>query len=118
MQAQDIFNTVVAHLRKQQAKSNIVSVGRSMCVYCSPEGLKCAVGCLITDEEYSPDMETGQGVHALLADYPKIADRLGWSNRELLESLQLVHDHYQVERWEDGLQSVATYYDLTYTPPQ
>ena len=45
---------IYQHL-KQQGKVAVNSYGS--CVYRSPDGSKCAVGCLITDEAYDPKME-------------------------------------------------------------
>jgi hypothetical protein len=52
MSKQEIFDTVVTHLRKQNTQSG----KGGNCFYRLGE-LKCAVGCLISDEDYSPDME-------------------------------------------------------------
>lgn len=118
MNKQDIFNTVVAHLRKQQAKATKEELGNTVCVYRTSTGLKCAVGGLLLDEEYSPAMETGNGVNRLFMDYPRIAERLGLDNMRLLESLQFVHDHCDVYKWEGCLQSVAESHDLTLAPKE
>lgn len=39
--------------------------GREMCAYRGTDGLKCAIGHIISDENYSPEME-GNGVGDLL----------------------------------------------------
>lgn len=47
--AQELFDTVVTHLRKQNAKSEFYyEDGRlPSCVYRTEAGLSCAVGCLM-----------------------------------------------------------------------
>jgi hypothetical protein len=81
MTEQEIFDTVVRHLKKQGRRA----VDRGQCVYRHPEGLKCAVGCLISDAEYYPRME-GQPVYDIT-----LPDRLA-GHRRLLSYLQDSHD--------------------------
>lgn len=50
---QEVFNKVVRHLLTQKQKARVGTT----CMYKTPEGLKCAVGCLIPDELYSQDIE-------------------------------------------------------------
>lgn len=54
---QDIFDTVANHLLTQgkQAKTQI----SGSCVYRDEDDNKCAVGCLILDEDYDKAMEGG-----------------------------------------------------------
>lgn len=52
---QDIFDTVVEHFKQQKVPA--FSEDLSTCVYRTQEGLKCAFGCLLTDEEYKFEME-------------------------------------------------------------
>lgn len=59
---QEIFNQVAEHLMTQGAQSVIRSKNlERICAYRGDGGLKCAIGCLIPDDYYSPDME-GAGV--------------------------------------------------------
>lgn len=50
---QQIFDKVVTHLRTQK----IPSIEAGDCLYRGPNGLKCAVGALITDEAYKDSLE-------------------------------------------------------------
>lgn len=59
-QRQEIFNLVIRMLVKQGQRS-IRSTGE--CAYRGTNGRKCAVGLLISDEEYTPKME-GQAVYS------------------------------------------------------
>lgn len=99
MDAQEIFDTVASHLLTQKAKA----VDGDSCMYRAPDGKKCAVGCLITDEEYSPDME-GSAISDLI-------DNGGMKRfspfKALLEDLQGLHDFALLEEWPRRLRDIA-----------
>ena len=52
------------------------------CLYRGPNGLKCAAGHLISDEEYNPSME-GRGARHTLSSHPHM---------ELISQMQIAHD--------------------------
>lgn len=52
---QEVFDRVASHLIKQNKKSRESSIGP--CVYRTPQGLSCAVGCLISEEDYDNRVE-------------------------------------------------------------
>jgi hypothetical protein len=110
MNAQEIFDTVKNHLLKQNAKS--VNEEMDICAYRSPDGLKCAIGCLISDKEYSPTME-GLGVEDLSLDFPVLEERF-IDHSDLLDSLQKVHDRYTTREWPEQLRNVAKNHNLRY----
>jgi hypothetical protein len=58
-----VFNTVANHLLKQKRKA--YNDGTMSCMYRSPDGLKCAVGCLIPDKEYGINLE-GCGIVSII----------------------------------------------------
>lgn len=105
MDSQEAFNRCAEHLLNQGVKALDTNAD---CVYRSPDGLKCAVGAIIPDDKYHPDMEN--------VGVPFINQRfdLGWSDKlcDLLDSLQSVHDDSPPERWVEGLVEVATIYNL------
>lgn len=105
---QEIFDTVVNHLRAQKVQSMF----DGSCVYRTTDGLKCAIGGLLTDEEYSPKME-GALVDSLL----ELPIRLRGSVA-LMVDLQDVHDVWNISDWEVQLARVASNHSLTYTPPK
>jgi len=84
--AQDVFNRVINHLVSQGQKS--VSVD-GLCLYRSPSGASCAVGCLISEDDYSPSME-GADVGFVVREYKS----LQWLRKfeDLLDDLQDLHD--------------------------
>ena len=119
---QSVFNAVVQHLLKQGKKSlrpDLAYDAGEGCAYLSPQGLKCAVGCLVRPDEYNPDME-GNSVGNILELLP---GRLR-AHVLLLASLQRIHDLYPVACWplqlrilavESGL-DVSALPDLTAVP--
>jgi hypothetical protein len=60
---QTAFDTALAHLRKQGQRAVEDQHSDAGCVYRSPEGLKCAIGALISDEDYNPNMEQLTACH-------------------------------------------------------
>lgn len=120
MTAQEIFDTVVAHLRKQGVRSsdichNAVAI-REICKYRSADGFRCAIGCLISDEKYDPGMEE-KGVRALLRCYTYAFPQGCTENVSLLVSLQAIHDVESVDRWESAFKSLAVNRLLEYRAP-
>jgi hypothetical protein len=116
MNKQEVFDTVVNHLRQQRCKA--VSSEGSRCAYRGDGRTKCAVGAVIPDDEYGEWME-GQGVVNVLED-PRAAalrERLT-GNVEMLTQLQAVHDFHMIEEWERDFQNIASWHGLTYTPGQ
>lgn len=86
MNDQEIFDTVAEHLFRQGTRAYDVDQG---CLYRGPNGTKCAVGCLIRDNDYTPKMEN-KSVYALEEDglLPEYLTK----NVKLMSSLQMVHD--------------------------
>lgn len=115
---QDIFNTVYVHLliqNKASAEDPATVAGVGSCLYRGPNGLKCAVGAVITDEEYTPKMEgtcEGGGNVKSIHDAGLLPARLV-PHIQFLTSLQSVHDHFPPTEWKDRLNGVARMYNLT-----
>lgn len=110
---QQVFDRVVAHLRKQGQRS-VISTGAGLptkCVYRGAGGRKCAAGCLIADDEYKPDME-GRLWGELISVYSVTSAHV-----ELIEALQTVHDGVAPKGWEFALRRVANEFALDYTAP-
>jgi hypothetical protein len=89
---QQVFDQVATHLMKQ----GLVSRTEYGCKYRAMnektgETLKCAVGCLMSDAEYSPMMENISWRH--LRDQPELTTPVLPSRHDdLLSSLQNIHD--------------------------
>jgi len=89
--AEDVFFFIVRHLANQNARSTFHGHG---CVYRNPEGLKCAAGCLIADDEYSKEFENK--TWKALRD----AGEVPIEHADLINSCQTVHDNFDPEEWE------------------
>ena len=96
----EIFDRVKTHLLAQGETAN----DNTMCVYHSQSGLKCAVGCLITEDAYREAFE-GRAV----ADEPVRraleASGINTDNNtiSMLTNLQSIHDDKAPDEWEDLL---------------
>jgi hypothetical protein len=102
--ARDIYERVCAHLLSQRAVSED---DNGSCRLRSQNGHKCAIGSLVNDEVYHPDIE-GTGIsyyrHAqdgnlLRALYASEVNAYDPSIVELLCELEQVHDDASVDQW-------------------
>lgn len=83
---QEAFNIMVRGLAAQgwaQSKDPV----SGYCKYRGPNGVKCAVGHLISDEEYKPEME-GEDIHGLQRDFHLLQDQ----DKDFLTHCQMAHD--------------------------
>ena len=106
MKAQQILDTIVAHLRKQGGKATN-EVGS--CVFLDSNGRKCAVGCLIPDGH--PAQLDSFGVIPLLNKYQDLETLFG-EHETLLRNFQFCHDGMEVEEWEEEFKSIARTHNL------
>lgn len=105
---QEVFDQVKNHLLTQNAPS--LQLGsNTLCQYRGHNGLKCAAGCLISDEEYFREMESN-GTWEVLVD-KKIAPK---EHEYLISSLQNIHDCYTPNCWEGELKKLADKSGLTF----
>lgn len=111
MTKQTLFNRVVRHLRAQGKPAASPTSGN--CYYRVRDAqtdavLKCAIGCLIPDARYTPDME-GQA-----AEWKAVREAAGLeqTHLRLAMRLQAVHDTKAPSEWEKELQTVAKHYRL------
>lgn len=107
---QETFDAMVWHLRRQKQKSMLRN---GLCVYRSPNGLMCAVGFLIPDEDYRRSMESE------ICDAFPIADVLRKYGHDLplCRAMQRMHDQYLPKEWEGQFKRIAACFHLKYTPP-
>lgn len=103
MDDQQVFDAVAAHLLAQGEKS--LSGDGEVCAYRGAGGLRCAVGCLIPDDRYEPDLE------CRTVDHRAVIDALPWEvgpgQLELLSALQAIHDWCAAEDWRSKLAALA-----------
>ena len=92
---QEVFDHVINHLVTQGQRC--YDAHTDVCLYRSPEGMSCAVGCLMSDEEYHPDMENEE-VYSIIGKF----DKIKWMNKYcwLLTDLQDLHD--EGLNWNDN----------------
>lgn len=114
MSVNKIFYKVQKHLLKQHEKSESMVAG---CQYRSDNGLRCAVGCLMTDDIYDSSFE-GNNVHdrlvrKALTPIVGVNYELRLLKLDLLERLQEVHDNEPVEHWERGLAAIKHEFDIS-----
>jgi len=123
MTAQEIFDKVINHLLQQGGPAlNYNYDDDHKCRYRSNNGLKCAVGCLIPDDQYDPLME-GMGV---IVTFPSSDPLNNWiakyyePHRHLLGALQSLHDNIGMDgpgfNWQTeilrGAADIANKFDL------
>lgn len=110
MTMQSIFDRVAAHLLNQNRRS--VDPVDGLCLYRGGDGRKCAIGCLIPDDLYSPEMENqnlyGPLIRAALGDFLRDSE-----HEKLLSMLQLAHDSYHPSQWPDELRYIAGSFKLS-----
>lgn len=107
--AQEVFDQVATHLLKQNEQSRSAD---DWCAYRGANGLMCAAGCLIADDEYKVAFDTGgnapsKGWDSLIADgfVPR-------AHSELIQGLQHVHDCYPPDQWRSALARTASGFGL------
>lgn len=109
---QEVFDQVAKHLLTQNKQSwRTNGIG---CVYRNPDGLKCAVGCLIADDEYDVLMDGAEDTSVRdLVNAGLFPD----AHTALLSRLQSVHDYATPENWSSELRIAANKFGLKFTPP-
>jgi len=115
---QQTFDMVVQGLRKQGCKS--ISENGEVCMYRGAGGAKCAAGMLIPDEDYKPEFEFKilEKVESTNSTANELRACIGKNHDiELVRELQLIHDIYNIEAWEQRWKDLAFGYNLTYTLP-
>lgn len=110
MNIKEVAYKVKDHLLTQNEKSIYIT---GECQYRGPNGLMCAVGCLIKDEFYDSTME-GMG-----ADYDEVTDALIKSGVDddynifnMLLELQMCHDDYSPSEWPERLDDIFHSYGI------
>jgi hypothetical protein len=122
MTLQQIFSRVREHLLTQKQKSLSVN-DSTACAYRGHGGLSCAVGCLIPDEYYTPEIEglaiepSWSAPAAAVRRLRRILRLSGIPVRNaqalrLLQELQVVHDECDPDRWAAHLKEIGQKFDL------
>ena len=98
MNALEILETVTIALLKQ---GKVSKKYHGLCAYRGDDGLKCAIGHLIKDEDYSKEME-GHGVNNVLIRKALFNNDINVNEsniQNLIVELQAIHDHNGVGDW-------------------
>ena len=119
MNRQQAFDIAAKHLLAQGKKSYLDPVtpfGYPPCAYRGEGGLKCAIGALIPDDQYSYKMENMSVSILLQQDYYPPILKSGDLTKDFLQGLQGVHDDAHgdgdVEEFRRNLLSFAEQWDL------
>jgi len=100
---QEIFDFISNHLLTQNERSGDVGYRKMFsCKYKSSTGLKCAVGCLMSDEEYDVKLE-GYGINSNKFNKFNISE----DRKDLLRALQMIHDSIKPDSWKRELEMFA-----------
>lgn len=121
MNKQEIFNTVATHLLRQKERSlRDTKFSTKGCAYRGNDGMMCAVGVLIKDEYYYPELEgnTPYDVEVEVAVGNSIGRSLDKEDLELLVKLQDIHDFSTTSEWEKALKGIADKYNFLFSPEQ
>ena len=120
--AQQVFDQVAIHLRTQKVQSkkpdpDSLSGNSNMCAYRGGNGLKCAAGALIADDEFVPEMDMADEGGVGTSWHCLIKRKLVESTQHdvLIAALQAVHDS-DYTPFEKGLETTAARHNLQYTP--
>lgn len=116
-QFQKAFDLVSQHLISQATRA----FQRGRCVYRHENGTRCAIGMLMKDECYGPQLE---GLGANNVKVVSVLRDSGWNIppsyhgeyprvMEFLRSLQYLHDQIEPRLWMEGLNEMASMFELT-----
>jgi hypothetical protein len=95
----EVFTKVKTHLLAQMSRS--LGTNLPTCRYRGAEGRKCAIGCLIPDEEYKSVFEI-IGLPELVEAVPSLRG----TNINLLRALRTLHDYCEPETWSAKLDEI------------
>ena len=91
-----VFEFVKQHLLTQGQKSS----SSTSCYYRDPNGLSCAVGCLIEQQFYNVGLEFHNGDDPVVIEAVKKSLPNWFVNEDMLLALQSIHDGHDVDEWE------------------
>jgi hypothetical protein len=104
--AQEVFDQVALHLLTQGRKSR----SADGCFYRGPNGLMCAAGCLIADDEYNKEWdETPTGWCDLV-----ISGVITSVHSNIIDQLQSTHDFRHPCEWKKELEAIAAAFSLSH----
>jgi hypothetical protein len=101
---QSAFDKMCKHLWSMKKRAYCLDTDN--CVYRTKDGNRCAVGCLIEDEDYSESLE-----NQTASDVARVIPYLSNLDYIMLDDMQRVHDIGYL--WtEEGVDKVKMYQEL------
>lgn len=108
--AQQVFTQVATHLLKQKERSFIIDdEGEELCAYRGDNGLMCAAGSLISDDEYIPIMDRLKTTWRGLINKGYVRT---YAHSSFITELQTIHDNSAVHEWAGELEKFALRHKL------
>jgi len=107
---QTAFEQAIIGLFEQNEKAYDPDEDR--CWFRAPNGCKCAVGFIIPDDIYHPEMENYHP-SSLKKRYPELEAYWRDVDDDLLSELQDIHDFYTPDRWREKFEHTARSWNLT-----
>jgi hypothetical protein len=110
--AQQVFTQVATHLLTQKSRSTVYTPDNGeTCAYRNGNGLMCAAGCLIADDEYEPGMDNINANWAGLQLHGYVKTQ---KHSNLISDLQYIHDRVKnTKEWKRELTKLAKLRELT-----
>jgi hypothetical protein len=108
---QEIFDKVATHLLTQGRRS--MNEAGISCAYRGEDGLKCAIGVLIPDDQYKPSFEGYSVDGGFHGETILNAANVAWDDRHFAGELQGIHDKVRPEDWARELHLVAAKFHLS-----
>ena len=103
---QEVFEQSSRHLLAQNARSAYLA----NCYYRTRNGLKCAAGIFMSDEEYRREYE--ENIWSELVN--NIPDIFTSAHKELIIRLQQIHDNKSTHEWKGELIVLGEMYGLNH----
>jgi len=112
--AQEVFDYVANHLLTQIEKSREVHKHKDVqgltCAYRGQNGLMCAAGVLFTDAQYKKAGDIEKRAWRDLAENGPVPKH----HKDLIATLQSVHDCNEPDEWRTGLFECTNRYGLEF----
>lgn len=100
---QKAFDIICKHMLEQNERS--VSKVSGACRYRGQSGMMCAIGVLIDDEHYYPEIEGKSACETVVRQSLRSS---GWElDDSFLVALQDIHDLAAPEKWKERLSDVG-----------
>ena len=106
MNNQQAFDKMVTHLFTQKVQALDTN---GTCQYKVDNGLKCAVGALISDADYNEEFE-GSPVHDIIYNIPDLVHL----DIDILTRVQCIHDEFAPKHWFRELSNTCALFNLDY----